>query len=336
MRYVLDFGSANAGGSPAFSQFARLDTLAAVSAPSITEIGSGLYYFDWDWTTSPATSIAYKVTLAGLELSDVISGVAPPGASTASAGALDLAGYDTVGTIIAKAGVQLALLQLTPSAYSSYDPFASTDPNVAQLLEHLDSLADEINGPTDWTQLIKEWSITTAASGTLYNLPDDFDRFCDQSGWNRSMRLPMIGPLSPQDTQFLKARLGNVLINVAFRLKGKQIEFPVAPANGQTLAGEYVSRYWIVSNGAQTADAAKPSAYNDVVLHDSGMMIAGIKLRWLEAHGFDTAAAQRVYDAKLDNAIGKNQGAKVIRLGGTALSEHWLDAFNLPVTGYGG
>ena len=87
-RYVLDFGSANAGGNPTFTLFARLDTLASVTAPTITEIpgGSGEYYFDWDWTGLDYASVTFKATLNGVELADVIaSGGVAPGPS-ASAG----------------------------------------------------------------------------------------------------------------------------------------------------------------------------------------------------------------------------------------------------------
>ncbi|HEY6015726.1 MAG TPA: hypothetical protein VIU16_02980 [Gaiellaceae bacterium] len=74
MRYVLDFGSANAGGAPVFTLFVRLDTLAALGQPAIVEISGGQYYFDWPWENSPASSVAFKAELAGVELADVISG----------------------------------------------------------------------------------------------------------------------------------------------------------------------------------------------------------------------------------------------------------------------
>ena len=91
MRYVIDFGTANAGGSPTFSTFKNLDTLADITPPPITELGDGQYYFDWTWLPSVASSIAFKAVLAGIELADVIASdsLALPGGPAAGNGQWD-------------------------------------------------------------------------------------------------------------------------------------------------------------------------------------------------------------------------------------------------------
>lgn len=75
MRYVVDLGSGNAGLSPTFSIFKRLDTLVALSAPSISAIGNGLYYFDWDWLTAPTgvTDVVFEVSASTLRQRGVMS-----------------------------------------------------------------------------------------------------------------------------------------------------------------------------------------------------------------------------------------------------------------------
>lgn len=87
--YPLDFGSANAGGAPAFTTFIRTDTKTAVAAPAITEAptGDGLYFFDFDWASTDATEITYKALLNGAELFGqiTVNGVAGPTAIPAAA-----------------------------------------------------------------------------------------------------------------------------------------------------------------------------------------------------------------------------------------------------------
>ena len=73
MRYYLDFGSGNTGLSPTFSLFINADTGAALTQPTIVEQGVGFYYFDWDWSLVSATSVLYKATVAGVELSDTLN-----------------------------------------------------------------------------------------------------------------------------------------------------------------------------------------------------------------------------------------------------------------------
>ena len=67
MTYLLNFGSANAGGAPAFLFFADTDG-AALAQPAIVEIGGGWYKFDHD----PKVTTVYAVALNGVELADVL------------------------------------------------------------------------------------------------------------------------------------------------------------------------------------------------------------------------------------------------------------------------
>ena len=73
-RYTVDFGIANAGAenAPTWVLFRRLDTNTDLTPPEWGELAQGLKAFDWDWSTSTATSIVWKATLNGLELFDVI------------------------------------------------------------------------------------------------------------------------------------------------------------------------------------------------------------------------------------------------------------------------
>lgn len=333
-RYEMDFGDAQASGSPAFEYFVRQDTGVALTPPAIVVApwGHGAFYFDWDWATAPTgvQTISWKAVVNGVEQSDVISGVLPPGQTIASGGVSSLAPYSQASEIINRTAVQCGLSSVA-------DPFASTDPNFVQFVELLNTFGEDLNNYHDWTQFIRECSITTANSNSAYALPDDFHEMIDQSGWNRTMRLPMIGPLSGQEAQFLKTRLGTVIINVAFRLQGNQLVFPVVPSNGQTLVFEYVSDFWVQSAASSTGpDLDHAQSATDYVLYDPNLMVAGLRLYWLDLHGFDTASAKARYDERLAHSIGKNVGARMIDMAGSGLNaDRLLDQGNVPITNYG-
>ena len=340
-RYELDFGDANTGYSPTFDYFSRIDTGAAVTPPVIHEAswGHGSYYFDWDWSTSPAgvDTIAFQITVAGIALSDIISGVLGPGSTAASAAPSSLNGYDNAKDIINRVALQVGigsgLLASMPDPFAS----ASTDGNYAMLVELLNTLGDDLNNKHDWTQFVRECTITTAGNAASYALPADFHQMFDQSGWNRSMRLPLVGPLSSQETQFLKSRLGNVIINVSFRIEGNLMIFPILQANGQTIVFEYVSNFWVQTAASSTGpDASASTSATDTVLYDPDLMVAGLKLAFLENKGFDTEQAQKRFDAKMAHCISKNVGGRILSMGGTGLSaDRFLDQNNIPPVGFG-
>jgi hypothetical protein len=88
LRYVLSFGSGNAGSTPGFRHYKDAATLADVAQPPIGEIGNGQYYFDEPWASSSVTSIAYVATHDGTATGAEVEGVIQ---ATDAAAALTLA-----------------------------------------------------------------------------------------------------------------------------------------------------------------------------------------------------------------------------------------------------
>lgn len=338
MRYTLDFGTANAGGAPTFTTYKRLDTLADLAQPTITEIGDGQYYFDVDWSLMAATSITFKATLAGIELSDVISApsVATSGVVTVGAGASSTAGYHTVGAIVARAGVQCGFLSLNAAQIAAYDPFSSTDPNVLQVLALLDALGMELAGQINH-HLRKEWSLTTAASATSYAMPADYAEMVPETGWDRTSKFALGGPASPAVGQFLVAWGGPIVTRIPYQMKGNLITFPVAPSDGLNLAGEYLSTYWIQTAASGTGpDADHATLASDFVLFDPLLVVLGLKKRWQEAKGFDSSITAHDYGERFELAKSRVHAPGVLDLAGRrSTGFRFLDGLNVPDTGYG-
>lgn len=325
MRYVLDFGSANAGGAPAWVTFARLDTLAALPQPAFTEIGGGQYYFDVDWSTVSATSIAFKASLGGVELSDVIetptSTVA--GSTTAAAQSWSLSGYETVGSIINKAAIEVGLDSVS-------DPYASTDPNFIQFRQFLNSVGLEIAQEAS-AHLRREFSILTAGSATSYALPSDYVEMVPATGWSTSTLLGLRGPVTSQRAQYIKVWDGDTVVDIPFQIQGNRLTFPVAPGDGLTITGLYISRNWVQTAASGTGpDADHATASTDYVLFDPLLVVRGLKLAWLTAKGFDNVQALAAYQHRLEYVKATNASAPVLSLGGGPSNFRFIDNANLP------
>lgn len=249
-----------------------------------------------------------------------------PTAITRTAATLNVTGYSTAGTILNRVSRQCGLGTRT-------DPYDGVDENFAQLVEFLNTLGESLTIDNTWSHLCDEGSFTTNGVETKYTVPANFHAFVDQSGWNRDTAFPLMGPVSPQETQFLKAQSSNILVNVAFRLQGGTLVLPVVPSSGYDVAFEYQSTYWVATQagGSATADAASATDKDDVILHDALPMVLGVKLKFLEAKGFDTGVVARDYERALDHYVAKNAGAPVLSLGGgDGYTERFLNGDNVP------
>lgn len=151
---------------------------------------------------------------------------------------------DTAANIINAAAVQLGLVSF---ASKIADPFVSGDANIGQLCQLFTSVGRDARRSRQWNALRQTYVFQTAANQGAYAVPTDFGQMIDQSGWNRSNRLPLLGPLSPQEFQRLKAMLVGVTFNLMFELVRNQ--FAALPDNSTPgsyiIAYEYVSSYWV-------------------------------------------------------------------------------------------
>lgn len=328
--YELFFGTTNAGGAPVFTTFARGDTHDPLAQPVFLDVGGGIYQFVVDWQTIPSTTIEYVATLNGVELFDVLDAVPVPGLIATTGPSLNLNLYPTAKTVLNRAALQCGLATLE-------DPFGSTNQAWVLLRDLLTSLIDDLQQEHDWTHLVREATFTTDGVKNEWTLPADFHELVPQTGWNRSTRFPLIGPLSSQQAQMLKARLPGVLLNVAFRIQGGVLSTPIVHPAGALVAFEYVSNYAVVAAGASAPSLVTPGGNTDVLLFDEELLVLGLKLRWLEEKRFDTTATQARYDAKLEHCMNKNDPAPVLSLGGSGAraTDRMIDGRNVPEGNWG-
>jgi hypothetical protein len=241
--------------------------------------------------------------------------------------------YDTAGNIINDAGTEVGLTAVS-------DPFASNDPAFVQLSRMLAACGRELIGVYQWQRFVGTFSLVTSSADTgEYDLPDDYLYMIDQTGWTPTNRLPLGGPMSPQDWTFVTGSGWNqYTIYISFReFDGKFNILPNDPVpDAQTITFEYVRNTFCVPAGVTDPDlyTNRPTASDDTILFPPILIMKLLKLRFLEAKGFDTTAALGQYNTALATWLPKDKSSPVLNMGSRRLFPY-LDWRNIPETNFG-
>ena len=190
------------------------------------------------------------------------------------------------------------------------DPWADTAQHFLQMRTLLQIAGEELTMAHQWEWQMRSHSIVTGALDTgKYPLPDDFLQMIDQTGWERSENVPLFGPLSAQDWTYLLGRdLVSYTIYASFRIHDGQFQiFPQPPPEGLNINFEYQSANWVDDEGGGTLTDTLDSG-SDVVLFDRTLASRYLKVKWLEAKGFDTTKAQDDFDAVFGSITSKDKG----------------------------
>jgi hypothetical protein len=234
---------------------------------------------------------------------------------------------ETAGNIVRRVLGSLGLPQ--PA-----DVVEATDATSRQMLALLVECGQDLVADFDWQVLDKTHEFTTTAA-TEYDLPEDWERYVDDAGWNNTGRMPLLGPLSAQQWRMLEARqLGGTTLRLQYVIENNKIVLYFAPSPAQTLAISYISRGWV-------EDAADPAIRRDYVANDADkvlfrprLMVSFLKYKWREAKGFDASAAYMEYQNALDAAKYSDKPKSSLQISGRQ-GFPYLGYVNMPDTGFG-
>lgn len=154
--------------------------------------------------------------------------------------------YESASAIINQAALELGIGTPNTPSPAGADPWASTDQNILKLIGYLNSGCRDLVRKRAWTSLVKEYSFVTVAGVDTYNPPADFRNVSDRTGWDRTNRFPLGGPLDGVEWQYLKGILAGNPLMLYFRVKGNQFVLAggVNVPGGRTVAYEYNSSFW--------------------------------------------------------------------------------------------
>jgi hypothetical protein len=240
-----------------------------------------------------------------------------------------MARQETAGTIINRVAVEIGLKPVS-------DPFSSQDEGFSQMVGLINSAGQELVELHDWEVLLMPFTqVTSNLDSGIYPLPDDYDRFAGQTGWDQSNDVPVIGPLSPQDWAYLEGRdLASDSIYVSYRIYQNQFEvYPQPPPDGVNISFSYISRNWVLPGDQVRTDTC--TASGDTVLLDPLLVQKFLKFKYLTAKNLPSQAAALEFETVLQNRKGNSNGAPILSASRSRYYPY-LDAFyNTSDTGYG-
>ena len=243
-----------------------------------------------------------------------------------------MARFQTANDIINRVLVETGLSPV-PDAY------ASADPAVVQLQYLINTAGQELIEEHPWAILTRsEQIITQLGDSGSYPLPDDYAYMIDQTGWERNQNVPLFGPLSAQEWTYLIGRdLVSYTIYASFRLFDNTFNlFPQPPAAGMDVNYEYISRNWVKAGDQADTFRDNVQVASDVALYPPILISRLLKLRFMQARGFDTTLSNSEYLNALQTWKGKDNSAPILNAGDGGWQYPYLETYrNTPDTGYG-
>ena len=253
-----------------------------------------------------------------------------------------MARQETIGTIINRVlpacGLSIAV-----------DPFSSADDATRQMVSLSTDVGRELTKMYDWSVLQQEHTITTQSGDTgKYPLPVDTDHILDITGWSRTQRVKLPGSVSAQTWQYLKGRnlVSSTIYAVYREVQNQFWIFPQPPEasvpTGLTLAFEYISRRFAIK-ASEVGDPTYPDDYQDEFLASGDLCLFDpllfqmlLKLRFKEARGQDTVAAQQEWALMFAQIAARDVSADTLNAANMSQPFPYLDMHrNTPDSGYG-
>lgn len=215
----------------------------------------------------------------------------------------------TLLTLVAKAAIRLSLPE--PAAVA-----ASTDLSVKQLLSLVNQAGSELARRHGWQALTKEKTFTAVAAETQTDTPiaSDFDRIIDETAFNRTQKRRLTGPLNAEEWQEQKSITASVMRD-GFRIRGGLFLMIPNPTVGDTIAYEYVSSWWVDTNGGSTWNATAFAGDDDTSALDEEMLAQDLVWRFRKAKGLSYAEDFQTAQVTIAGRIARDGGRKTMDLG---------------------
>lgn len=198
----------------------------------------------------------------------------------------------------------------------------SGDTGVRQLVGLLNAEGRQLSARYGWEALTREATFATVAAedqgaiATLIGVPNAYRYIVNETLFNRSRKEPICGPHSSMDWQLLKT-LDLSGPFTEYRIRGGRLLFTPAPAAGESVYFEYVTRNWCTSEAGDVQRSAI-AADTDVVLLSDEIAIAGLEWRWRKAKGLSYAEEFRAYESLVADATARDGTKRRANLAGTS------------------
>lgn len=193
----------------------------------------------------------------------------------------------------------------------------SSDKQITQIRALLEKEGTDLRKRGAWEGITIEVTHTTTATedqGAMTTIAGaGFDYIKNQTIWDRSSALPVIGPLSSQDWQMLKG-MASTTPRYQFRIRGGKLIVNPTPTAGLTWAFEYVSKYWIAATAGTAPTKRAFTVDTDEVWLPDEIVTLGLEWRWKQEKGLSYSEDFNSYELMVKDALGRDGGKLVLRM----------------------
>ncbi len=206
----------------------------------------------------------------------------------------------------------------TPSAVAT-----STDEGILQLFQLANEEGEELANRGPWQALQTETTFTTVATelqGLMTTIAPNLNYIINDTIWDRDLRRPVFGPLTPQ---WWQQQIAQVMTGPwsQFRVRQGQLLFTPAPPAGDTCAFEYITKAWCTDSTGAAAKTAFTDD-SDVSLLDEGIMRLGVIWRWKQGKGLEYGEDYAKYERRVADALARDASKPILNLG-----QVWYDVY---------
>lgn len=192
----------------------------------------------------------------------------------------------------------------------------TTDTQILQVKALIEEEGMDLAKRGSWQSMTYEAPVTTLAAENQGNIEtiatNGFNYIKNQTIWDRSSRLPIVGPLDSQDWQMLKASV-NTGPRYQYRIRGGTLLVNPVPTAGLNWFFEYVSKNWILG-----LDGTSYRQYflldTDTVLMPEELVLMGLRWRWKKEKGLEYAEDMRTYEMQVADALGRDGGKPILSM----------------------
>lgn len=194
--------------------------------------------------------------------------------------------------------------------------YGTTDSQVQQAMALLEEEGNDLASRGSWQGITFEASLTTVATesqGAMATIASNGFRYIkNETIWDRTNKLPVLGPTNAQEWQAIKAMVPTGP-RYQFRIRGGNLIVNPVPTAGYSWYFEYVSQNWILG-----ADLTTYKQYftldTDTMLLPETLLLMGLRWRWKKEKGLDYAEDMRTYEMQVKDALGRDGGKPVLHM----------------------
>lgn len=200
--------------------------------------------------------------------------------------------------------------------------YGSTDKSIIQMMRLLEEGLDDLAGRGQWQELnfeytwltvaLEDQGVLAAGLGAPLVAPIGFNYMLPETLWDRTNKLPLVGPLDAQDWQAMKAWVINGP-RYQFRVRQRHFYVNPAPAAGYTWAFEYITENTILAADNVTYKKRFTLDTDQIVLPDS-IVIMDLRWRWKKEKNLPYAEDFDTCEAMVMNALARARPSKTLYL----------------------